>query len=173
MSYRCHTCGELHTDLPHVGLDKPDYYWTVPEGERAARTEVTSDTCIIDDQDFFVRGVIEIPVHDYSEVFGFGAWVSLKRENFHSYLKNFDSSDIGPFFGWLSTSISFYKQETLLLKTMAHFRGAGLRPSLELEPSDHPMSIDQRTGITLEKAWEIVHFFDRAREVNANGQGIT
>jgi hypothetical protein len=107
MSYRCSTCGELHTDLPHVGMDKPDYYWTVPEEERAARTEVTSDTCIIDDQDFFIRGVIEIPVHDYSEVFGFGAWVSLKRENFHRYLENFDSSDIGPFFGWLSTSISF------------------------------------------------------------------
>ena len=162
MSYRCHTCDELHTDLPHVGLDKPDYYWTVPEEERAARTEVTSDTCIIDDQDFFIRGVIEIPVHDYSEVFGFGAWVSLKRENFHRYLENFDSSDIGLFFGWMSTSISFYKEETLLLKTMAHFRGGGLRPRIELEPSDHPMAIDQRTGINLEKAWEIVHFFDGA-----------
>ena len=165
MSYRCATCGELHHDLPHVGLDRPDHYWSVPEEERDERVELTSDTCIIDNEDFFIRGVIEIPVHDYPEVFGFGAWISLKQENFVNYLENFDSSQIGPFFGWLCTSISYYKDETLSLKTMAHFRGAGLRPRIDLEPSDdHPLAVDQQEGITLEKAWEIVHFFNDPSE---------
>lgn len=87
-------------------------------------------------------------------------WVSQKRENFYNYLDNFDSANIGPFFGWLCNRISYYKQDTLLMKTMAHFRGDGLRPFIELEETDHPLAIDQRDGITLAKAWEIVHFYD-------------
>src|ERR1051326_335320 len=66
MEYRCSTCGETHYDLPHIGLEYPDYYFGVPEEEQASRIKLTSDTSIIDDQDFFIRGVIEIPVHDYS-----------------------------------------------------------------------------------------------------------
>src|SRR5687767_10534972 len=101
MSFRCPTCGDLHEGLPHISVDKPDHWWDVPEEEREHRIQLTSDTCIIDDEDFFIRGVVEIHVHDYPEVFGFGVWVSLKRENFFNYLDNFDSADIGPFFGWL------------------------------------------------------------------------
>jgi len=159
MSYRCTTCGELHEDLPDIGMDYPDHYWDVPEEERDHRIELTSDTCIIDDKDFFIRGVIEILIHDYPERFGFGVWVSLKRENFYTYLENFDSSEIGPFFGWLCTSISYYSEETLLLKTMAHFRGETLRPSIEVELTEHPLAEDQHNGISLEKAWEIVHTY--------------
>ena len=68
------------------------------------------------------------------------------------------------FFGWLCTSISYYQDETLSLKTMAHFRGAGLRPRIDLEPSDHPLAVHQQEGITLAKAWEIVHFFNATSE---------
>jgi hypothetical protein len=162
MAYRCSTCGKTHDDLPHMGLDYPDHYFDVPENQRAQRVELTSDTCIIDNEDFFIRGVIEIHVHDYPEVFGFGVWISQKQENFYKYLENFDSANIGPFFGWLCNRVSYYKQDTLLMKTMAHFRGDGLRPFIELEESDHPLALDQRNGITLAKAWEIVHFYDEA-----------
>lgn len=141
-----------------MGIQFPDQYFEVPEEERNQRIELTSDTCIIDNEDFFIRGVIELHVHDYPQIFGFGVWVSQKRENFYKYVENFDSDEIGPFFGWLCNNIGYYKEDTLLLKTMAHFRSDGLRPSIELEPIDHPLAIDQRDGISLAKAWEIVHF---------------
>jgi hypothetical protein len=118
---------------------------------------MTSDTCIVDDESFLIRGIIEIPIHDYSSPFAFCVWVSQKRENFYQYLDNFESEEIGPFFGWLCTSLSYYTIDTLLLKTTVHFRGKGLRPIIELEPTDHPLSLDQRNGISLEKAWKIVH----------------
>jgi hypothetical protein len=133
----------------------------VPESERAERVDLTSDTCIIDDENFFIRGVIEIPIRGSSESFGFNVWVSQKRENFITYVRNFESSEIGPFFGWLSNSLSCYSPSTLSLKTMAHFRGGGLRPAIELEPTDHPLAVDQREGITLERAWELVHRYVR------------
>jgi hypothetical protein len=159
MAYRCHICGELHDDLPHIGADKPDHWWDVPEEERGKRIQLTSDTCIIDGEHYFIRGVIEIPVRDVPQGFGFGVWVSQKRENFFTYLRNPDSDKIGPFFGWLCTRIAYYSEDTLLLKTRAHFRSGGLRPVIELEPTDNPLSVDQREGISLARAWEIVHFY--------------
>ncbi|HJR08731.1 MAG TPA: DUF2199 domain-containing protein [Pyrinomonadaceae bacterium] len=166
MSYRCLVCGELHEGLPDVGLDKPDYWWGVPEEERDSRVVLFgADACIIDDEDFFIRGVIEIPIHDYPESFGFGVWVSQKRENFYTYLDNFNSAEIGPFFGWLSTNINYFEEDTLSLKTMAHFRGGQQRPRIELDSTeDHPLAVAQRDGISLDKAWEIVHFYQDSNQ---------
>jgi hypothetical protein len=158
MKFRCHTCGKMHDDLPDIGADKPDQWWSVPAKERSKRIKLTKDACVIDD-DYFIRGVIEIPIHDYPERFGFGVWVSQKKENFFKYRENPDTDKIGPFFGWLCTRIAYYEDSTSLLKTMAHFRTGNLRPTIELEPTDHPLAVDQRNGITLDKAWEIVHFY--------------
>lgn len=159
MSFRCTVCGEVHDELPDIGSDRPDHYWGVPETEREGRIELTSDTCVIDGEAFFIRGVIHIPIHDHPESFGFGVWVSQKRENFDAYVRQPDSDEIGPFFGWLCTRIDYYPIDTSMLKTMAHFRGDGLRPEIELEPTDHPLAVDQRDGITLRKALEIVHHY--------------
>jgi len=131
----------------------------LPRRSADRRVELTSDTCIIDGESFFIRSVIAVPVHDYARPFGFGVWVSQKRENFEAYVAAYDSAAIGPFFGWLCTRLSYYAEDTTHLKTMAHFRGDGLRPLIELEPTDHPLAVDQREGISLEKAWAIVHHY--------------
>jgi hypothetical protein len=152
------TCGGKHEEILHPGFDKPDQWWDVAEEERSARIELTSDTCIIDGEHYFIRGVIEIPVLASLEPFGFGVWVSQKRENFFAYLENFDSAKIGPFFGWVCNRIAYYPEGTLFLKAMVHFRGGGMRPRFELEPAGHRLAVDQRDGISLDKAWEIIHF---------------
>jgi hypothetical protein len=159
MSFKCHTCDQTHEGLPHIGTDFPDPYYNVPEEERERRVFVTSDLCAIDNEEFFIKGVIEIHVHHQDEPFGFGVWVSQKKENYQTYVDNFESDEIGPFFGWLSTSLSCYEEDTFCLKTMAHFRGDKIRPYIELEPTDHQLSIDQRDGISLERAWELVHHY--------------
>ena len=161
MGYDCPVCGEVHDELPHVGTDRPDQWWDVAEEEREGRIRLTTDTCEIDGEHFFIRGVIEIPVHEDPDGFGFGVWVSQKKENFYTYLDNYDSAEIGPFFGWLCTRIACYDEDTLLLKTRVHFRGEGLRPSIVVEPSGHPLSVDQQNGISLEKAWRIVHYYQQ------------
>jgi len=142
-----------------LGSDRPDPWWDIPEDERDRRGALTGDTCIIDDEEFFIRGVIEIPVHGHADPFGFGVWVSQKKENFYTYLKSFDSAEIGPFFGWLCTRVWYYEEDSTHLKSMAHFRAGNMRPTIELEPTDHPLAVDQRNGISQERAWEIVHFY--------------
>ena len=157
MSYRCATCRETHDDLPDLAFRWPDPYLDVPESERSTRTKATSDTCAIDDEHFFIRGVILLPILGGSDQLGVGVWVSQKRENFQTYLDNFDTPEIGPFFGWLSNRISYYERDTSLLKTMAHFQGMKQRPLIDLEPCDHPLYLDCANGISIDKAWSIVH----------------
>ena len=163
MSYTCHTCGMRHDELPDIGADLPDPVLAIPEAERATRVKRTEETCIVDDEHYFIRGVILIPLRGREDHFGFGVWVTQKKEHFETYVAEPDTDTIGPFFGWLSNSLHFYTPDTFCLKTRAHFRGNGLRPSIELEPTDHPLAVDQREGITLEKAWEIVHHAGVAR----------
>lgn len=162
MSYTCATCGRQHGDLPHIGSAAP-YQWA-DRFRKDPKSLLTDDLCIIEGRDFFVRGVIEIPVRDYEPGFGWGVWVSHKKENFETYREHFDSADIGPFFGWLSTEIAYYGVSTLELKTMAHYRSGGVRPRIVLEESTHPLSVQQREGIGLAEAWRIVHYYEGVKE---------
>ena len=59
-----------------------------------------------------------------------------------------------PYFGWLCTSLSLYP-ETVLLKTHVHTRPPGQRPLVELEPTEHPLAVEQRNGITMERVRKI------------------
>jgi len=67
--FECVRCGEYHVGMPSFGWDYPVQYLLISEQERDRRVELSSDTCIIDDQRFFVRGCLEIPVHAHEEPF--------------------------------------------------------------------------------------------------------
>ncbi|APZ93323.1 hypothetical protein Fuma_02940 [Fuerstiella marisgermanici] len=45
--------------------------------------------------------------------------------------------------------------DTFLLKTHVHTRTLGLRPFVELEPTDHPLAVEQREAITMDRVREI------------------
>jgi hypothetical protein len=158
MQPTCSICGVEHTDLPHVGSAAP-FQWA-DALDKDPNSLLTTDLCIIEGRDFFVHGVIEIPVHDYKHVFGWGVWVSHKKENFEAYRAHFNTADIGPFFGWLCTAIDYYPDSTLSLKTMAHYQGGGIRPRIVLEEAEHPLYRQQRDGISLSEAWKIVHYYE-------------
>jgi hypothetical protein len=56
---------------------------------------------------------------------------------------------------WLTTELPVYPATTLNLKTRVHTRPVGERPFVELQLTDHPLAIEQRTGISLERVREI------------------
>ena len=64
-----------------------------------------------------------------------------------------DCPKAGPFFGWLSSALKVYP-DTFNLKTHVHLR-ADLIPLVELEPTDHPLAVEQRNGITVDRVVEI------------------
>ncbi|MCH7232555.1 DUF2199 domain-containing protein [Glycomyces sp. L485] len=119
---------------------------------------LTSDQCVINAQHYFVKGLIEIPVIDSDDVFAWGVWVSLSRENYARLAELWETpgrESEEPYFGWLTTELPVYSSSTINLKTNVHTRPVGERPFIELEPTDHLLAVEQRTGITLDRVCEI------------------
>ncbi len=155
--FACTCCGDRHHELPmHYTADAPAVWDPAYTG--ADDSLLSSDQCVIRGEHHFVRGLIEIPVLDGDEVFSWGVWVSLSRENFARAADLWDTPGREaekPYFGWLTTELPVYPATTLNLKTHVHTRPVGRRPLIELEPTDHPLAVEQRTGITLDRVREI------------------
>jgi hypothetical protein len=158
--FECSRCGQHHDGLPmSVGAEAPYWYYGLSPEECDRRAELSSDQCVIDGEQFFVRGVLEIPVVDGDGPFTWGVWVSLSQasylrmgERWYARGRERDPS----YFGWLSTELPLYPS-TLNLKTRVHTRPVGMRPTIELEPTDHPLAVEQREGITRARAEAIAH----------------
>jgi hypothetical protein len=81
----------------------------------------------------------------------------LSEENFRTWVQVFGEnhrSHIGPFFGWLDAWLKPYP-DTMNLKTMVHLRDDGIRPYIALEPTEHPLAVEQRSGISVDRVAEI------------------
>jgi hypothetical protein len=141
----------------NYGASAPTIWFTIPEDEREERVLLSSDLCLIDGKHGFLLGNLEIPVLDSDQIFSWDVWVSLSLPNFKRAYQLWEQSgreSEPPYFGWLSTSLPGYP-ETLHLKTNVHTREVGRRPRVELDPTDHPLAVEQRQGITLARVQEI------------------
>jgi len=137
--------------------DAPFQWYLVPEHERNARCILESEVCVIDRRDSFIKGNVEIPLVDKEGVFAWTVWVSLSESNFRKAIELWDNprrTEEPPYFGWLSTRLAPYP-DTLNLKTKVHTRPVGIRPSIELEPTDHPLAVEQRLGLGRKRVLEI------------------
>ncbi len=156
--YVCHICGKVHKGPPlSYGAAAPAQWYGVPERERKKRTRLSSDQCEIDSQFFYVLGNIDIPLLGAPGVFQWSVWVSLSQANYERMRKLWNKRGRElepPYFGWLSTVLPVYPP-TLSLKTHVHTLPVGVRPFIELEPTDHPLAVEQRTGITMQRVRQI------------------
>jgi hypothetical protein len=154
-SYKCACCGQVYNEMPVCfGSDYPDYYFSVPPDERATRIELAESLCAVDKEHFFQRGRITIPIHGHKEGLVFDVWTSISRENFeirNSMWKDPERVQNTPYFGWLQTVVPTYR-DTLNLKTIAREQEVGLIPNIELIEEGHPLTLDQRNGISFDAA---------------------
>ncbi len=159
MNWRCGICGTDHTDVPLCfGIEAP-WRALAPENEFAKRVELTADQCVVDAQTFFIRGHVEIPIHEYREPLAFSVWSSLSERSFRHMCDRWDASDRDsdpPYFGWLCSPIRVYPS-TIHLKLSVQTRPPGLTPLFTVEPTDHQLSIDQRNGISVGRWHELAH----------------
>src|SRR5262245_47992477 len=111
MSWICPHCKVEHADIPICfGIEAP-WRALVPDQEFEQRVELNSDQCVVDDQHFFIRGHVEIPIHEYPEHLAFSVWSSLSERSFLHMCERWkapDRSSDPPYFGWLCSPIVFY-----------------------------------------------------------------
>jgi hypothetical protein len=156
--WTCRCCGKRFNTLQlDVAFKGPDHWFEIPKDERERLGKLDSDVCFIE-KDIFVRGVVEIPIPDLNDHFRWGTWVSVSVDSFRRMLDLWTAPVIGnepPKFAWFCNDISIYP-ETRHLKAHVHVRGGNKRPSIELEPTDHPLAMEQRQGITIARVEEIL-----------------
>src|SRR5262245_4213740 len=156
--FKCTTCSEWHEGLPDLVFAAPHYYDVLSDEQKLTIAMKSDDFCSIDDEDFFIRTILRIPIIGMDGDFAWGVWVSLSRTNFQKYVDSFDSpnrSNDGPYFGWFSNRLPGYP-ETLALKTHVHLQPYPNRPEIELEETGHPLSVHQRSGISMSALQSII-----------------
>jgi hypothetical protein len=160
MTFVCSVCGEEHDDLPALVFLDPDH-WSMLSPEQQADGEITEDWCLTSDGHYFVRCSLEIPINDGpQESLSYGVWCSLSEPNFKRYVLAFndtDQSKLGSMFGWLSNEIPGQFSNSGLLKCNVHPQDDRMRPLVELQPTDHPLAVAQREGISFERAQRLMH----------------
>jgi hypothetical protein len=160
--WRCKGCGGLHDGLVDLAAFAPDPWpgGEIRDANGALRRDgdfLSEDFCVIDGKYFFIRAVLEIPIHGVPEKFGFGCWSTLSRENFDKYISGFDDGifpDDGPWSGWLSNQLADYI-EVLPEAVWVYPQPGRQRPTLRIQNPDHPLAIDQEVGITAERILDI------------------
>jgi hypothetical protein len=161
--WSCASCGETHQGIFDLACARPEQW---QDGEqKVSNAEVltskhflSEDFCILDGEHYFVRCVLELPLIGLEgQGFGFGVWSTVSPKNFPLYVDSFDSGEqghLGPWFGWFSNRLKDYP-ETLNLKCQVRPQAGRQRPLIELELTDHPLAIEQRQGISVERLMAI------------------
>ncbi|HEX5720631.1 MAG TPA: DUF2199 domain-containing protein [Thermoanaerobaculia bacterium] len=157
--FHCSTCGSHHDELPLVlGAFAPAAWEALPENQREARAVLSSDQCIIDNQQFFLLGRLDIPVVGQENPFTWLTWVSVSEANFEraSDLWHTEGRESEPpYFAWIQSALP-YPGGTLSLKAKLITQPLGERPLVVLEETDHPLAVEQREGITAARLQSIV-----------------
>ncbi|HEY5937640.1 MAG TPA: DUF2199 domain-containing protein, partial [Kofleriaceae bacterium] len=108
-----------------------------------------------DETHYFILGMIELPIIGTTEQLRYAAWTTLSATSFEAATAAYrERTAAGPFFGWVANDIPDYPP-TAALPSQVYVR-AGIRARIELEESSHPLAVEQRKGITLERVQMIV-----------------
>lgn len=143
-----------------------------PDG--AVRFERDGELALAAD-DRFILANIELPVkgrpHDQ---FVWTCWVSLSHESYDRLQRLWDQPDRAEqewAFGYVSSTLPTYEPSTFALKSHVYTRAIGLRPWVELEPTQHPLAVEQREGMGEDRIAIVYHYYkDQARhEGGGNG----
>jgi hypothetical protein len=157
-TWTCSCCGRRFNTLSmHYAFAAPRNWFGLTEAERTIRAKLSEDVCIIDGKEYYVRGCLEIPVLDSSEILVLGVWISVSEDSFRYICSKWDAEiaeDEPPRFGWLCNWIKGYPEPDEIACAV-FIRSGNLRPRVVLEPTDYPLAIEQHQGVTLERVKQI------------------
>ncbi|MGZ3767765.1 MAG: DUF2199 domain-containing protein, partial [Mucilaginibacter sp.] len=153
MGFICSECGELHKEIPMAyGASAPYKYFQIPANELNDRCELTQDTCIIDEKDFYIKGQLNIPV-DNNDRFCWNVWVLISREDFLRSIELWHEENRfleKPYEGKMATKLDCYP-DTLNLDVLVYTQKIGITPEIEVIESTNPIFFEQQNGISMER----------------------
>jgi hypothetical protein len=118
---------------------------------------MSPDQCVIDGRDFYLRGRIAVPVIGLDEPLIWGIWVEVGPKDFirTNEMWSVAGREMEPAFkGYLDTEL-FLFGDTINLEVMVETQMVGRRPHFRVIDPEHPLAVEQRVGIRMERVVEI------------------
>jgi hypothetical protein len=165
MPLPCDICGVQHIpDDLSFAADEPNPTFQVPLRERSRRVTADSDYVVLDDEVFFIRGMIVVPVHEYEPML-LGCWANVWPDHFalikHAREAGLRNSGSFHLPARLTNTWSCYPS-LLNRRVRVIPQPDGTRPEFILLDRDHPLYGHQREGISLtlasSLAAKVMHF---------------
>jgi hypothetical protein len=156
--FDCTVCGKHHDILPlSFSVKAPRAASLIPVPELEQRVLITPDQCVVDGRDFYLRGRIPVPILGFDEPFIWGVWAEVGPKNFIHTVEMWKVEGREaepPFPGWMDTEIALYG-DTINVEVDVWTQRVGRRPHFRLIDPEHPLAVEQRDGITMERAEQI------------------
>jgi len=155
--FKCNVCGERHVLQLSYSVKAPMAAGAIPAEELEQRVVITPDQCVIDGKDFYLRGRILVRVIGSEEPFIWGIWAEVSPKNFVRTNELWTAEgreQEPPFPGWLNSQLPIFG-DTFNLEVSVQTQPVGRRPQFTVVDEEHPLAIEQRSGISMERVEEI------------------
>jgi hypothetical protein len=160
-AFKCSCCGEIHEGSPSFGFLAPDQYASLTTEQKEGMGTLTEDLCTITHGqgiDYFIRAVLEVPIHGVEDPFLWGVWVSVSQRNYKRYTDAGSHFVEGEgFFGWVCNEIAVYPHDQPRPSDV-FLQPEGNRPTVVLhrrDPEVDRLAMDQFHGIAISRAQEL------------------
>ena len=156
MAFVCSVCGQHHDErLLDIRLGLPDDIHRLDTEERARRCWLAEDFAVLDDERFFVRGLLELPVPELESRFAYGTWCELAMPDFQELMRHWrDDDQFPPVDCVVANELEPYR-DTIGLRATLHATSPDKLPTVDLADAPHELVHAQREGITVDRSDEL------------------
>jgi hypothetical protein len=156
MPFVCSVCGEHHDErLLDIRLGLPHDIHVLDDDARARRAWLADDFAVLDDERFFVRGLLELPIPGLDDRFAYGTWVEVSSGDFQELLRHWHDEEQFPAVECaLANELEPFRDTTGLRATL-HATALDKLPTVELADAAHELVRAQRAGITVDRSDEL------------------
>jgi len=156
MPFVCSVCGEHHNErLLDIRLALPHVIHALDSDARTRRAWLADDFAVLDDERFFVRGLLELPVPGLDDRFAYGTWVEVSMRDFQELMRHWhDEEQFASVECTLANELEPYRG-TVGLRATLRATAAEQLPAVELSDAAHELVTAQRNGISIGRSDEL------------------
>ena len=146
----CACCGELApiSEL-ELSFRLPDDVFKLSKTEQGARCRLNSEYVVLNDNRFFIRALIPLPVHGRTESYHIGIWAEVSKKDFVRVLSLSAKPALAsapPIPARLANQVPFH-ESTMGLSVTLQLTGPDTVPEVQVRPCNHTLYAEQCNGI--------------------------
>ena len=153
----CPCCGkQLPADELELTFRRPDIIAAMAVEEIERRCAFNDEYYVLDEERYFLRCTLPLPVHGSDQPYSIGAWAELSATDFRlvwNLWSDENQADTPPMSARLSNMVPFH-DNTLGMSAAVQLTGPHTRPEITLQESGSSLYAEQSQGIARHRAHE-------------------